>query len=420
LALLADRPGAGLAQAWLAQAQLRLRGDDLALVRADAQQALRLFELAGDQAGQAQALAMLGTAGLGSAGHLQALERLAAALQAALATGQEELAGRIYTNLASAALVDRRYPALRRIVHEGLDYCEARDLEIYRIHLQVRLAYADVATGHWAEAETRLQRLAARADLNGAQRRLVRHLLALQAARRAEPGAEQAWARNLAEPWESGPPWFMAIDLHHVEVAALSDRAAEARAMAAAGLSHGPRHAEAWCHAQLQLWRQRLGEPAVQRPDAPAPVALEAAGDCAGAARAWAALGAPYPQALALLGGGEPELREALALANGLGATLLARAARRRLRRLGATGIERGPYRHVRGDPLGLTAREREVLAGLVQGQSNREIAQRLHRSERTVENHVATLLAKLGARDRHDAARRVEQKPGTDAANSG
>jgi len=36
---------------------------------------------------------------------------------------------------------------------------------------------------------------------------------------------------------------------------------------------------------------------------------------------------------------------------------------------------------------------------------SNRAIADRLHRSERTVENHVASLLGKLGVASRADAA---------------
>ncbi len=67
--------------------------------------------------------------------------------------------------------------------------------------------------------------------------------------------------------------------------------------------------------------------------------------------------------------------------------------------------MARGPYGHARQDAWGLTAREREVLELLCLDLSNREIAGRLHRSERTVENHVAALLAKLGARDRHEAA---------------
>jgi DNA-binding NarL/FixJ family response regulator len=45
----------------------------------------------------------------------------------------------------------------------------------------------------------------------------------------------------------------------------------------------------------------------------------------------------------------------------------------------------------------GLTPREREVARFLSQGKSNREIAEGLFLSERTVENHVGNILTKLG-----------------------
>ena len=52
-----------------------------------------------------------------------------------------------------------------------------------------------------------------------------------------------------------------------------------------------------------------------------------------------------------------------------------------------------------------LTSREREVLAELAQGRSNREIARALHVSEKTVKTHVSSVLAKLGVQDRTQAA---------------
>lgn len=45
----------------------------------------------------------------------------------------------------------------------------------------------------------------------------------------------------------------------------------------------------------------------------------------------------------------------------------------------------------------GLTKLEREVGARIAQGESNREIAERLVVSERTVETHVGNILNKLG-----------------------
>ena len=66
-----------------------------------------------------------------------------------------------------------------------------------------------------------------------------------------------------------------------------------------------------------------------------------------------------------------------------------------------------GPTRA--NDPLSLlTPREREVLALMAEGRANSGIAERLWLTERPVETHVASILAKLGLRESATENRRV------------
>lgn len=66
-------------------------------------------------------------------------------------------------------------------------------------------------------------------------------------------------------------------------------------------------------------------------------------------------------------------------------------------------GLERGGV-----DGIPLTAKERQVLARLVMGDSNAEIAGALYVSPATVKTHLAHIYAKLGVRSRHGAMSRA------------
>jgi DNA-binding NarL/FixJ family response regulator len=140
------------------------------------------------------------------------------------------------------------------------------------------------------------------------------------------------------------------------------------------------------------------------------PFALQARGDWRAAARAWEELGCPYHRAAALADSNDPTaLLEALPILDSLGATPLARKVRADLRQLGVPNVPRGPVAGTRENPAGLTDRQLEVLSLLAQGLTNGEIATRLVLSVRTVDRHVAEILAKLGVTSRRQAAAQAE-----------
>jgi DNA-binding CsgD family transcriptional regulator len=120
-----------------------------------------------------------------------------------------------------------------------------------------------------------------------------------------------------------------------------------------------------------------------------------------------------WRQAEAHLAGGEPEAaaaaaRSALAVARRIGAAWLVGeleglAARARL------DLDADPRRADAApppdDPFGLTPRERQVLALVAEGATNREIGSRLYMAEKTASVHVSRILAKLDVRTRTQAA---------------
>jgi two-component system NarL family response regulator len=78
-----------------------------------------------------------------------------------------------------------------------------------------------------------------------------------------------------------------------------------------------------------------------------------------------------------------------------------------------ATATNRPAGSESRSDLPGVSVREEEVLALLADGLTDREIAERLGISPRTVETHVGSLLNKLGVRNRAQAARRYREVSG-------
>jgi len=142
------------------------------------------------------------------------------------------------------------------------------------------------------------------------------------------------------------------------------------------------------------------------------------------AAETWEAVDRPYPGAIMRWRAGEghvaagdrdaaaAQLDAAHAVTVRLGANWLrgeveSLAARARLTLAGADAPAREPVTVAQEDedPFGLTPRERQVLALVAEGRTNREIGETLFMAEKTASVHVSRILAKLDVRSRTEAA---------------
>jgi DNA-binding NarL/FixJ family response regulator len=125
-----------------------------------------------------------------------------------------------------------------------------------------------------------------------------------------------------------------------------------------------------------------------------------------------AAIRAESPSTRVLLISGAGRMSPAAARAAGASGfitkDLEASEVARKVRMVGQ-GMTVFPPKVSQPEPL-LSEREREVLALIAAGSTNREIAERLYLSPHTVKEHTSALYRKLGARNRADAVQRAQR----------
>ncbi len=314
------------------------------------------------------------------------------------------------------------------------------------LYTQCRTLYGSVlfATGKWARAEEELH--AAIGMSRKAERALHGEALAKLAELRLAQGRIEEAERLLAgfEDHAGAAPVVGALRLargepvvaRSIAVRGLGDVGErrlesapllELRAEAEIALG-AVREAAATARRLAALGKALSREPIVARGERVLGRALAAAGDSRGARRhldaavaGFVRLEMPFEAGRArvllaeALRDGEretaiAEARAALALFEELGAGRDADAAAALLRSLGVRAARAGP----KGIGV-LTKRELEVLSLIGEGLSNREMAERLFVTRKTIEHHVARVLAKLELRSRAQAAayaaRRVERE---------
>jgi DNA-binding CsgD family transcriptional regulator len=328
-------------------------------------------------------------------------------LALALENGLEEHAARAYTNLGSTGvrLYDLAIAGL--YLNDGIAYCEERDLDSWARYMKACRATHALLEGRWTDAADDAQGLIRHPRLAPVTRIPALVALGLVRARRGDPEVDTVLqeALDLARPTEEHQR-ISAVLCARAEAAWLRGAAQSALAEMQQGVEQVCAISNPWIQGELALWLWRCGGMPHNLKDLPAPFRLQITGDWRGAAAAWEMVGCPYEQAMALSDGDDPEqLRRALGIFERLEAAPMAGAVRRKLRAGGIRGIARGPQERTRRNPHGLTPKELKVLALLVEGRRNADIAGRLFVSEKTVDHHVSAILGKLEVRSRGEAA---------------
>ena len=398
-------PGETLAKAYCARAALMSnRGWDKEAL-SFGQRALSLAREVGDRETQSHTLGIIGSALLGT-GDLSGYETLEQSLALALEHNLEEQAARAYRYALFYSVLIHDLSRAERLFREGVAYCEERGIFRHSTYIRAYYTPSELDRGEWTEAARTAAELMQSAEVAGVQQRITTlTTLALVRTRRGDPGAEELLdeALELALPTQELNR-IGRVAAARAEHAWYRSEIGRVEHEAAVGLEHVAGHTAPWIKGELLWWQSRARPLASIPNDIAAPFSLMLSGNWLDASSAWQNIGMPFEQALALAEGPEQALRDALAILERMGAAPMASIVRRRLRESGARNIPRGRMEATRTNPAGLTGREIQVLRLLTEGYSNAQLASRLHRSKKTVDNHVSAVLEKLGVHSRTQA----------------
>jgi DNA-binding CsgD family transcriptional regulator/tetratricopeptide (TPR) repeat protein len=402
-------PGPQLAWAYSHFAQIHM----LAARRQQAvewgNRAIALAEQLGEREVLCHALNNVGVAnshhGSGESGVLL-LER---SLALALELEHDEHVARAYTNLSTISVYARRLGAARRHLQAGLEYCTEHDLDSWRLYMTGWLAVCEFWEGGYAQAARLAEEMLKYPRLAVAR---IQPLLVLGRLR-TRCGDDQAW-EVLDEAWAlaSGTGELQRVGpvaAARAEAAWLAEDFSRVHNEAQFAFDLALDRHDPWAIGEVGFWLWRAGRIDGSPQGAAEPYALQMDGQARKAAECWRAIGAPYETAMALADlDDERSLREAHQIFERLRATPMADRVGRRLRARGVRDLTRRPRTSTRSNPSGLTARELEVLRLVADGLRNADIGERLFVSAKTIDHHVSSLLGKLGARTRSEAAGRA------------
>ncbi len=335
----------------------------------------------------------------------RARQTLDQALAIALDHGFQEHAARAFTNRAWVEIRLHAFDAAEDVLTRGIAYCIEHDLDTWRDYMRGELAELLTVLGRWDEATAAAQAVVDNQNAPALCRYPSLVALATLKTRRGEPSDEllQEMAKFLENTFE-----FQRLSAHAALVAERAWLGLCDREEALAGL----RQAASLCSddaagSMIGFWAHILEETglAPDGDDGDAAVIATLRGRWQEAADIWTDRRAPYLTALALLDGDNDALYRALATLEALGATPVVTNAKELIRKRGGRLATRGPRASTQANAAGLTTREMDVLRLIDEGRSNAEIGARLFVSAKTVDHHISSILAKLNAKSRGQAA---------------
>ena len=335
----------------------------------------------------------------------EGITMLQQSLEIALRNSYYEHAARAYTNLASGLVKMKNYVFARKTLHDGIHYCEERDLKSWSFYMLSWKARLNLETGNWGEAcsiaDNLLKNENQPAIIKITALIVVAKILMRKGDKNALPHLLEAKIRSfktmelqriipsmialLEYEWLTGKTIIEQNDIEQTTVL-----------MQQTGIDLEKN--------EFAFWMKKAGRHFVLSKEITEAYDTSNAAKALKAACFWEKTGCLYEQALVLFEGKEDDKRKAIKIVQDLDASAVYEKMKQEMRNTGIKNIPRGIRKSTRSNAAFLTYREMDVLHLLKEDLQNKEIAAQLYISAKTVDHHISNILFKLDASSRSKA----------------
>lgn len=331
-------------------------------------------------------------------------------LDMALSNSYHEQAARAYLNLISGSLICKNYDEATRLLEDSINYCEERDLHFARNYNLYFKSLFLMETGDWKQAVSIIQDMLVNSNQPNSIKIGALVVLATIKLRRGETDAslyldEARTLALMAKEYQRIIPVMIAC----LEYEWVTGKQVISEPEILACIDLIPL-GNVFQNSELVFWLQKAKRHAVLLPELYEPYEGLKAGRVNAAVTFWDKKNCSYQKGLALSEGTEDDKRNALSVFERLGADAVYEKLKRDMRASGIRKIPRGQRESTKTNPAQLTNRELDVLQLLKDGGQNKEIAESLFISSKTVDNHISSIFFKLNVNTRAKAVNEAIQ----------
>ena len=341
----------------------------------------------------------------------QGIALLQQSLDIALKNSFHEHAARAYTNLGSSAIAMKDYEFAKKILETGLQYCEERDLDSWTGYMLSDKARIDLKTGDWNNALEIANNLIRREDQSPVAKIGALTVAATIKMRRGDTAVLPLLteARDIAFETKELQRIIPAL-VAFLEYEWITGKNFVDNEDLNCTIDTVEQMGNIYDNSEFAYWVLKARKQPIHLKEFYEGYNIHTKVKALKAAALWKQLGCPYEQAVALFEGSEADKKQAIEIIHNLGADAIYEKMKFEMRASGIKSIPRGLRKSTKSNPANLTIREIDVLQLLKEGLQNKEIADKLFISPKTVDHHISAIYFKLDVNSRakavHEAAR--------------